>query len=124
MIYGVILGVWMIAVGVYTLYYAFMMEKTGMIKAGWIIGRDTQLKESRDLPGFVSVAKKKCFIFGWLASIGGILFIFGYIYDWYGVLAVDMLVLIIAYVWFSMTIRKAEKKYLAVDKKEKKRRKL
>ncbi len=122
MIFGIIMGVWIAAVGAYSFYFAYMMKQTGTIKAGWIISREVQLKESRDLPAFIEIAVKKTTIFAWIALSGGLLTIVGEAVKVHSVMAACMLVLIVAYVWYTMTIRKAEKLYLTVpsDKKKKK----
>ncbi len=119
MIFGIIMGVWFIAVGVYSYYYAFMMKQTGTIKTGWIVSKNVQLKESRDLPAFVEEVGKKTTIFATIATVGGFLFIIGAVINFLVLMLVCMLVLIIAYVWYSSTVRSAEKKYLAPSLKKK-----
>lgn len=122
MIFGIIMGVWIAAVGAYSFYFAYMMKQTGTIKAGWIISKEVQLKESRDLPAFIETAVKKTNIFAWIALSGGLFTIAGEALKVHSVMAVCMFVLIVAYVWYTVTIRKAEKLYLTVhsDKKKKK----
>lgn len=122
MIFGVIMGVWIAAVGAYSFYFAYMMKQTGTIKTGWIISKEVQLKESRDLPAFIQVAVKKTNIFAWIALLGGLFTIVGEAVKVHSVMAVCMLVLIVAYVWYSMTIRKAERQYLTVNSDKKQRK--
>lgn len=121
MIFGIIMGVWIAAVGAYSFYFAYMMKQTGTIKAGWIISREVQLKESRDLPAFIEIAAKKTTIFAWIALSGGLLTIVGEALKVHSIMAACMLVLIVAYVWYTMTIRKAEKLYLTVSSEKKKK---
>lgn len=111
-IFGIVMGVWFVAVGVYSFYYAFMMKQTGTIKTGWIVSKDIQLKESRDLPAFIEVVGKKTNVFASIATVGGFLFIIGAIINQGMLMILDMVVLFVAYIWYSSTVRKAEKKFL------------
>lgn len=124
MVFGVIMGVWIAAVGAYSFYFAYMMKQTGTIKAGWIISKEVQLKESRDLPAFIRIAIKKTNIFAWIAVVGGLFIIVGEALKVHSVMAVSMVVLIAAYIWYSSAMRKAEKQYLSVDLKKKRIKKI
>ena len=110
---GIVVGIWMIGVGAYCLYCAFMMKQTGTIKTGFLVSRDVQLKDSRDLPAFIEIAWKKSLIFGCIAVAGGALFLIGQIVPSYTLMLICMLVIVIAYVWYSSTLRSAEKQYLS-----------
>lgn len=112
-IIGIIVGIWFIGVGAYCLYYAFMMKKTGTLKTGFLVSRDVQLKDSSNLPAFVKVAEKNSRIFGCIAAVGGILFLIAQIMPSYTLMLVCLVVMIAAYIWYSSTLRSAEKKYLA-----------
>lgn len=123
MIMGMFLGVWFMAVGIYSFYFAFMMKQTGVIKTGWIISRSVQLKESKDLPAFIEIAVKKTNIFAILATIGGVLFIVAVTANFFILMLLCMFVLFGGYVWYSSVIRRAEKKYLSTPLKKKNERK-
>lgn len=118
-IFGVLMGVWFVVVGAYSYYFAFMMKQTGTIKTGWIVSKEVQLKESRDLPGFIEAVCKKTNIFATIAMAGGFLFIIGAAANMFTLMLVCMLVLIVAYIWYSSLVRSAEKKYLSPDLKKK-----
>lgn len=118
-IFGIVMGIWFVAAGVYSYYYAFMMKQTGTIKTGWIVSKEIQLKESRDLPGFIDAVCKKTSVFATIATVGGFLFIIGAIANKLVLMLVCMLVLFVAYVWYSSVVRSAEKKYLVPDLKKK-----
>lgn len=122
-IFGVIMGIWFIAAGVYSFYYAFMMKQTGTIKTGWIVSRQVQLKESRDLPGFIAVVGKKTSTFAAIATIGGFLFVIGVMANQGMLMALCMMVLLCAFVWYSSAVRSAEKQYLAPSLKKKNKKK-
>lgn len=118
----ILLGIWMIAVGGYCLYYAFMMKQTGTLKTGFIVSREIQLRESRDLPTFIVLAIKKCLIFGAIAVAGGLFFIIAYVMDnvyGHALMLLSLIVMFGAYVWFTSTLRSAEKKYLLPSLKKK-----
>lgn len=119
---GIIVGIWFAGVGVYCLYYAFMMKKTGTIKTGFLVSRDVQLKDSKNLPAFVTIAQKKSLIFGSIAVVGGILFVIGQIIPSYILMFICLIVLLVSYIWFSSTLRSAEKKYLAPPLRNRKKR--
>lgn len=117
-IFGIIMGIWFVAVGIYSFYYAFMMKQTGTIKAGWIVSRELQLKESRDLSGFIGTVYGKTNIFAGIATVGGFLFIIAVASNKLVLMLLCMLVMFIAYIWYSVVVRKAEKKYLAPENKK------
>lgn len=123
MVFGMVMGVWFIVVGAYSFYFAFMMRQTGVIKTGWIVSKNVQLKDSRDLPAFIEIAVKKTNIFAAIATIGGFLFLIAVATNFFTLMLVCILVLIGAYVWYSSVIRSAEKKYLSpsLSKKNKKK---
>ena len=123
MIFGIIMGIWFMAVGVYSFYYAFMMKHTGTLKTGWIVSKSLQLKESRDLPAFIEVAVKKTNIFAWIATVGGFVFIAAVVANFFILMLLCMLVLIGAYIWYSTGIRNAERQYLTPGLNKKKKRK-
>ena len=121
----ILLGVWMVAVGAYCLYYAFMMKQTGTLKTGFIVSKEIQLKESRNLPAFLEIAIKKCKIFGIFAVSGGAVFIIGYLVNnvyGHAFMLLALLVMFGAYVWFSSTLRSAEKEHLLPSLKKKRKK--
>lgn len=119
MIFGIIMGVWILGVGAYSFYFAFMMKQTGVIKTGWIVSKNVQLKDSKDLPKFIEIAVKKTNIFAIIATAGGFLFLIGAATNFFTLMFFCMILLIGTFIWYSSVIRSAEKKYLSPPLKKK-----
>ena len=94
-------------VGVYLIYSAVKMKRTGEVPQGIIVRKDA------DLPGFISYTYGKIVIIGVCACIcGGI----SIVNDMYGGLTMVQLILAFAFfillIIFGVFMAKAQKKYL------------
>lgn len=120
----IIVGVWFMVLGAYSFYYASFTMKTGNIKAGWIVGKNIQLKNCKDTKGFINAIYKKSNIFATVDIVGGLGIIVGQLIDFYVLQLISMAVLIGFYFWYSSSVKDAQKKYLSPSFKAKATRKL
>lgn len=120
----IIVGLWFVVIGVYSYYYASVTKKSGNIKAGWIVGRNIQLKNCKDTSGFVNAIYQKTLIFATIAVVGGLGIIIGQLVNVYAIELICMVALVFAYFWYSSLVKAAEKKYLSPSFKAKAKRKL
>jgi len=122
-----IVGIWFIAVGAYSFYYAASTKRDGSnIKAGWIVGRNIQLKNCKDTKGFIKAIYKKTIIFASIDIVCGFGLIIGQYATGVGyvIQIVSMVVLVGAYLYYSSAIKSAQKTYLSPSFKAKANRKL
>ncbi len=120
----IIVGIWFIALGAYSFYYASSSKKSGDIKAGWIVGKNIQLKNCKDTKGFINAIYQKTIIFAIVDVCGGLGIIIGTLIDFVVIELISMIVLIVFYFWYSSAVKNAEKKYLSPSFKAKATRKL
>lgn len=124
---GLIVGIWFIAVGAYSFYYAAAIKQDGKnIKTGWIVGRNIQLKNCKDTKGFINAIYKKTLVFAGIDIAGGLGFIIAQYIPKVGYVMkiVCMLVLVIDYFIYSSAIKTAQKTYLSPSFKSKANQKL
>ena len=100
-------------VGVYLIYSAVKMKRTGEVPQGIIVRKDADLSKAPDIPGFISYTYGKIVIIGVCACIcGGI----SIVNDMYGGLTMVQLILAFAFfillIIFGVFMAKAQKKYL------------
>lgn len=117
-----IVGLWFIGIGAYSFYYAYATKKDGEnIKAGWIVGKNIQLKNCKDTKGFIKAIYNKTVVFAAIDIIGGIGIIVGQYAAGAGsvVQAFFMLVLVISYLYYSSAVKSAQKTYLSPSFKAK-----
>ena len=119
MIFGIIVGVWFIIVGVYSFYYADSTMKTGNVKAGWIVSKNVQLTNCKNPKGFIDAIYKKTNIFATVDVLGGIGIIVGTALNIYVIELVCLIILLGFYFWYSSAIKAAEKTYLSPSFKKK-----
>lgn len=120
MIWGILLGVWFVAIGGYSVYFAADMKKTGTLKAGWVVSKGIQLKEDSDVPAFIRKVDKHTKIFAVVSIVAGALIVVGETIKVHSITVVCLVILLCFFIWYSTVVRKAEKKYLLEDKKLKK----
>lgn len=122
-----IVGIWFIGVGAYSFYYAASTKQDGSnIKAGWIVGRNIQLKNCKDTKGFIKAVYRKTIIFACVDIAGGLGIIIGQYATGIGyvIQIISMVVLVIAYLCYSSAIKSAQKTYLSPSFKAKANKKL
>lgn len=120
----IIVGVWFIALGAYSFYYASFSKKSGNIKAGWIVGRDIQLKDCKDTKGFINAIYNKTLMFATVDVVGGAGIIIGQLIPLYVMQLICMIILVVFYFWYSSKIKTAQRKYLTPSFRAKAKRKL
>lgn len=120
----IVIGIWFILLGAYSFYYASSIKSTGNIKAGWIVGKNVQLKNCKDTRGFINAIYQKTMIFAAVAVVGGFGIIIGQLVKVVFVELIAMIVLVICYFWYSSSVKSAEKTYLSPSFQAKAKRKL
>lgn len=120
----IIVGIWFMALGAYSFYYASSTKKTGNIKAGWVVGKDIQLKNCKDTKGFINAIYNKTLIFASVDMAGGLGIIIGQLVDVYVVELICMIILVVFYFRYSSQVKDAQKKYLSPSFSAKAKRKL
>lgn len=121
MIYAIIVGMWFVLIGLYSFYFAFSMKKTGTIKAGWMVSRNIQLTECKNIPGYIDYAYPKTMIFGSIVVIMGILLMIGAAVSFHAISAISILVLVVTYFVYSSMMSRAQKEYLTKSLKKRTR---
>lgn len=119
MIFAVIIGIWFILIGLYSFYFASAMKRTGTIKAGWMVSRNIQLTECKDIPGYIEYVYPKTIIFAAIVVVMGLVLIIGEALSVHAVSAVSILVLGVTYLIYSSIMSKAQKTYLTKSLKSK-----
>lgn len=112
MVVAIIIGMWFILIGVYSFYFASSMKKTGTIKAGWMVSRNIQLTDCKDIPGYITYVYPKTMRFATLVVAMGFLLIIGEAMSLHIISAVSIMVLGISYVSYTSTMTRAQKTYL------------
>lgn len=97
--------------GLYMVISAFKMKKTGSISTAVISG--DEIKKCRDVNGFISYMYWKEAAFGVIVIIVGTLGLINDLIISLGPVNIaEMLVFIVAFVWFQQSLRKARERYL------------
>ncbi len=117
MVIAVVLGIWIIAVGAYMIYYANSMKKTNSVKAGWMVSKDLQLGDCKDIPGYIEAVYPKTIFFGVAVIVLAVLFIIFEVLKQIAFAGLCFFVLIILLVWYSIFMSNAQKKYLTNKRK-------
>lgn len=99
--------------GVYLIYSAVNMKRTGELKKGIMIRKDADLSSATDIPGFINYMYAKTIAVGACTALCGVV---GVVNDMYGGLGMVQLVMTFLFflvvVIFGFMVVKAQKKYL------------
>lgn len=110
---GSILDIMILACGLYMLYSAYLMKSRGELKSGWLVSKNINLSNSRDVPGYINYMYSKVIIFSIATIIYAGIGIFNtYVYDIMTIQFLGFGVFFIFVIWFAVCSMKATKKYL------------
>lgn len=112
MILAFIIGVWFIVIGLYSFYFANNMKKSGNIKAGWMVSRNIQLTDCKDIPSYITYTYSRTLVFASLVILFSLMLIIGESIQLHLLSAISILALGIIYIWYSACMNRAQKKYL------------
>jgi len=101
--------------GVYLIYCAIKMKRTGELTPGIMVRGDTDLSHVKDLPGFIKYMYGKTVAIGICTVICGGVGIFNDLHGGLGMLQIVMTgVFFVVVVLFGIITMKAQKKYLGI----------
>lgn len=100
-------------VGVYLIYSAVKMKRTGEVPQGIIVRKDADLSKAPDIPGFISYTYIRIVVIGACACICGGISIANDLYGGLTVLQLAMsFIFFVLLIIFGVFMAKAQKKYL------------
>lgn len=102
-----------VGIGLYVLYSAYVWKSTGVMKKGFLISGALDLKACKDMKGYIDFMAVRAGIFGVVIVIYGLLGIVNtYLVKIHEIiLAVSMFIFLGCLVWFSVVSTKGAKKF-------------
>ena len=105
-------GVIGVACGLFCLYSAFNMRRTGTITESLLLDKETAKKPCKDVGAFlVEVIPPTAILGVFILAYGIITLVDAYIVECYVVVMVMMVITLAVLVWFGFVTTKAKKKY-------------
>ncbi|MFI3171635.1 MAG: hypothetical protein R3Y58_04605 [Eubacteriales bacterium] len=101
-----------VACGLFCLYSAIRMRRTGIITESLLLDKETAKKPCKDIGTYLVEVIPPTVIMGIVLLIYGVLtLVDAYVYECYMVVMIMMVITLIALVWFGFVTSKAKKKY-------------
>lgn len=112
--------------GLYLIYQAIYMKKTGKVVEGLLVGKKTNMTRAKDIPGFVNFMFSKTLLLGVAGMLSGLCGISNDIVGGLEVLsAIASILLFATLIYFTVSDVKAQRRFLVgiVDEKKDKKKK-
>ncbi|MBS6396526.1 MAG: hypothetical protein KH452_05185 [Clostridiales bacterium] len=98
--------------GFYALYGAYVLQREGKIVRTFLVFKDTDIEQCRDLQGYANCMAPKLWALGGIMVVYGIISLLNtYVVEISSLFMAMMAVFLLALFWYGMEVRKAMKKY-------------
>ncbi len=109
------LDVFIAGFGLYLIYAAVNMKRTGELAKGIMVSRDADLSKAKDIPGFIRYMYGKTIAIGACSAVCGAVGVFGDTHGGLGILQPVMTIAVFfVIVIFGVLTVKAQKRYLGL----------
>lgn len=110
-----IFGIFGVGCGIYCLYGYYMLKFKGEIMQSLFLPKDTNMNKCKDLQGYCKEAQIPALVLGIVVLIYGAVDLYNtYVHGVSGVLAVTIVFVFAALVFFCLRIKKINKKYFGI----------
>lgn len=101
-----------LAFGFYALYSAFVLHKDGKVIRTFLVFKDTDINDCKDLQGYANFMAPKLYTLGAIMIAYGVISMLNtYVVEIPTLFAIMMIGFLIVLIWYALEVKKALKKY-------------